>query len=71
MTKTMEFMIVSCLFLICVHTTYSLPKPINNILRQQIENIRKQITCGIDDGPGLMPFREDIVDVSHDSSTVR
>jgi len=67
----MEFFIVTCLFLMSIQTTYSLPKPINKILREKIENIRLQMPCGINGGPSLVPFRGEFVDLSYDSSTVR
>lgn len=67
----MEFFVVSCLILMSIQTTptYSLPKPINNILREKIENIRLQMPCGINGGPSLAPFRQNFVDVSYDNSS--
>lgn len=67
--NTMGFFVVSCLILTSIQATYSLPKPINNILREKIENLRLQMPCGINGGPSLVPFREELVDVSYDNST--
>lgn len=58
--------------LISIQTVFSLPNPINNILREKIENIRQRMPCGINGGPGLVPFRKEIVDVGYDlSGTIR
>lgn len=66
----MKFVVVSCLILVVVQTIDSLPKPINNILREKIEKIRSQMPCGINGGPGLVPFREEFIDVSYDNSSI-
>lgn len=54
-----------------IQTTYSLPKPINKILREKIESIRLQMPCGINGGPGLVPFRKEFVNLNYNTSTVR
>lgn len=61
---------LSCLILISIQTTtHSLPNPINKILLKKIESIRRQMPCGINGGPSLVPFREEFVDVSHNNIT--
>ena len=51
------FLIYFAFALVC--DTESFPNPINKIIRQKIETIRKQMPCGVADGPVLVPFKYD------------
>ncbi|XP_037037542.1 uncharacterized protein LOC119075248 [Bradysia coprophila] len=67
----MKHYALSCLILMSIQATpiHSLPNPINKILLEKIEDIRSRMPCGINGGPGLVPFREQFVDVTYNNST--
>lgn len=47
------------------------PTSVNDILRKKIEKIRKQMPCGIADGPPLVPFKQNLVNVDYNMYGVR
>lgn len=50
--------------LLAINSAKSLPF-INQAIRNKIEEIRLQMPCGIGNGPPLVPFRHDILEIDY------
>lgn len=50
--------------LLAINSAESLPA-INQAIRNKIEEIRLQMPCGIGNGPPLVPFRHDILEIDY------
>lgn len=56
--------LISVFMVLLINSAESLPA-INQAIRNKIEEIRKQMPCGINNGPVLVPFRHDMLEIDY------